>query len=376
MDSIKKSLSGIVACAAMLPSLAWAQGQSTAGVGYDVLVQQLGDGSRPLLDVVGSAVQFYQYQLNRYDANGLLLGNVMLPSYGRADLANYNHNLAIGADGVVYGSGTQANGKGLVITSVGLNGSITNTVFAGSNANPIDGTSIRSVVAGPSGGYYTSSTDAAYISAAGSRSSANLNSSQQVGYLNGNLVAALAQGRGGVNGLGAFNAATSSSLPDFSGMNGISTPIINLSNVSGFFSARLNAASQFDDTIYLSTDDVYSVGTVAGDGIYKYSRQSNGSWSFSGYVGGAQLHGIAGYVDGGQAVIFASNSSSIYKFTDTSGYNGTQAGSLSLIRTADANTVFEGIAVTPPVPEPQSLLLALAGGVFCVLAGRKGWRKG
>ena len=60
MDSIKKSLSGIVACAAMLPSLAWAQGQSTAGVGYDVLVQQLGDGSRPLLDVVGSAVQFYQ----------------------------------------------------------------------------------------------------------------------------------------------------------------------------------------------------------------------------------------------------------------------------------------------------------------------------
>ena len=115
-----------------------------------------------------------------------------------------------------------------------------------------------------------------------------------------------------------------------------------------FFFADLDAGTPGVDTVYVADD---------GGTIQKYSLVS-GSWTANGTLAASTVRGLTGSVSGTTVTLWGTSPSSLYKVTDTAGYNATITGSVSTIATAGTNTAFRGIA-----------LLAAAQAVAGNLAG-------
>jgi predicted extracellular nuclease len=105
-----------------------------------------------------------------------------------------------------------------------------------------------------------------------------------------------------------------------------------------FYFADLTASVAGVDTVYIADD---------GGSIQKYSLVS-GLWSSNGSVLASGVRGLVGSTVGTTVGLFATSTSTLFKVTDTSGYNGTFTGSsISAIATATANTAFRGVEFAP-----------------------------
>ncbi len=118
----------------------------------------------------------------------------------------------------------------------------------------------------------------------------------------------------------------------------------NTGSPYGFFFADLDAGVAGVDTLYIADD---------GGTIQKYSLVG-GTWTANGTIAAAAVRGLTGVVSGTTVTLYgttggtaAAGGGSLYKLTDTSGYNATINGSLSTIATAAANTAFRGVALAP-----------------------------
>jgi len=93
-------------------------------------------------------------------------------------------------------------------------------------------------------------------------------------------------------------------------------------------------------------DSVY-VADDTGQGIQKYSLVS-GNWVLNNVITGTSLRGLTGTVNGNTVTLYITgNGTTLYKLTDTSGYNANNNGSLTTLATAATNTAFRGVAFAP-----------------------------
>ena len=104
------------------------------------------------------------------------------------------------------------------------------------------------------------------------------------------------------------------------------------------------------DTLYVADDSA----AASGGGIQKYTLIGT-NWTFNSTISSAtSIRGLTGVVNGGVVTLYgttgasgAAGSSSIYAFTDSTGYNGSPTGTVSVIATAATNEAFRGIAFVP-----------------------------
>ncbi|MEP6667270.1 MAG: hypothetical protein ABJA81_12555, partial [Nocardioidaceae bacterium] len=124
----------------------------------------------------------------------------------------------------------------------------------------------------------------------------------------------------------------------------------------GFFFCDLDATVPGLDTVYTADD---------GGQIQKYSLVS-GSWSANGSISLPTVRGLTGTVAGSNVTLYVtagSATTTLQKLTDTSGYNTTIAGSLTVLSTASASTAFRGVALAPVgAPDTTPPDTAITGG--------------
>lgn len=106
-----------------------------------------------------------------------------------------------------------------------------------------------------------------------------------------------------------------------------------------FYLADLTAAVAGVDTLYVADDG-------AGAGIQKYSLVA-GTWVSNGSVTASGVRGLTATTVGVNVSLFATSASTLFSFSDTTGYNATISGSATTLTTAGAGTAFRGIAFAP-----------------------------
>lgn len=142
--------------------------------------------------------------------------------------------------------------------------------------------------------------------------------------------------------------------------------LTNSDNIHGFFACDLNPGVPGIDTIYaLSTTENL---------LRKYSFNSI-TWSAAGSISANGALNLTGAVSGSNVRLYVTSSSSLYPYTDFSGFGGQLSGALdAAIATAAANTAFRGIGtLVTPVPEPTSILLICGIGGAAGVAIRRRW---
>src|SRR5262249_22978736 len=93
---------------------------------------------------------------------------------------------------------------------------------------------------------------------------------------------------------------------------------------------------------------LYTSTSSAGDGIHKYSKNASGNWVSNGFAGLIGIEAIAATANGSNVTVYATDRFSIYRWTDSSGYNVPISGSVGAsILTADADQTFRGLAFAP-----------------------------
>ena len=136
---------------------------------------------------------------------------------------------------------------------------------------------------------------------------------------------------------------------------GFPTGTPTASSPYAFFFADLSPSVPGVDTVYVADDGV-------GGGVQKYSLNA-GAWTLKGVVGADadDFRGLTGVVNGGSVSLFATGGGNrLVSLTDSSGYDGTFASSVTTLATAGTNTAFRGVALLP-VPEPGTWALMLGG---------------
>jgi len=77
----------------------------------------------------------------------------------------------------------------------------------------------------------------------------------------------------------------------------------------------------------------------------------SGSWTDSGTITAAGVHGVTAVASEGVVTLYATGTTgsdgTLYTFTDTTGYNGTVSGTATTLTTAPTNEAFRGVAQAP-----------------------------
>jgi hypothetical protein len=353
-----------VVIAGALLSMSNVRADAAAFTPGNIVVYRVGDGSGSLV-LTGNPVF-----LDEYTPGGTFVQSVALPvtasganqplvaqgaAGGGSAIEGLLSNSSDGQYVVLTGYGTTLPGPGTlsaqacsgVPRTVGLvkyDGTVdTSTALSdlacASNvraAASTDGTNIWA-----SGNQGATNTGGVKYTTRGSTTSVQLNSTdtntRQVLIFGGQLYAA-------VNG-GAVSAI-GTNLPTTAGQT--DTPLSlpgSGTSPDGFFFASLPGGS----ALYL-TDD--AAGTIA-----KWSLVS-GTWTANGTIAFAKARAIAGKVSGSTVTLYVRSSNDdtvIQTLSDTSGFNATITGTLSVWVTAPANAVFRGVALAPfqpPTPTP------------------------
>lgn len=133
--------------------------------------------------------------------------------------------------------------------------------------------------------------------------------------------------------------------------------------VHGFMALDLDASVAGVDTLY-------GMDTVSAR-LVKFSKVG-GSWVSNGFLAGTgTLQNLTAIKNGNNVELFATNTTTLNKLVDPTGYNGTLGSTaFSALTTAGANTQFRGISTFKPVPEPGSIL-ALGVGAALLLRRKK-----
>jgi hypothetical protein len=329
----------------------------------NVIVYRIGAGGAAALSANGNPVF-----LDEYDRNGAFVQSVALPSVasgankalvgsGTAGsdghltrsvdgsclvLPGYSRDLGTGAGNLV--SGTVAGGGaiprvvGRVLSSGAIDTSTALTDFAVAS-NPRGAATVDCNNVWASGG-----AGGVRYAAIGSTTSTDLTSGtfanlRAIGIADGQLyVSGSVTALRGVatvgTGLPTSGAQTVTRLP---GLTDAQNP-----GTYAFFFADLDGTPGAD-TLYVADD-------LAG-ALTKYSLVG-GSWVHNGTVGvdADDYRGLTGSVAGTTVTLYATRqapSSQLVALVDASGFNGTLAGTPTVIATAATNTVFRGVAMAP-----------------------------
>lgn len=169
--------------------------------------------------------------------------------------------------------------------------------------------------------------------------SSTATSLRAVGIFDSQLYVATASGNGfriGAVGSG-LPTTTNQSITNLSGLP-------TSGSVAGFFFADLSPTIPGVDTLYF----VDETNSQAG-GLFKYTFDGQ-SWSRNGQIGGtgSVFRGLTGVVNDDQVTLYLiSNGTTLVRFTDSSGYNGTPRGNVTELATAASHTAFRGVAFAP-----------------------------
>jgi hypothetical protein len=141
-----------------------------------------------------------------------------------------------------------------------------------------------------------------------------------------------------------------------------------VTNLPGISSTTSNSPYEFAFAIENPTNTTGNPDTmyVADNNVVEkyYLNTDTGNWTASGTE---TVSGVTGLTlaesSSGMVSLYATNPTSLYALTDSTGFAGTFAGTPSLLETAGTNEAFRGVAFAPvqaAVPEPASLGLLLA----------------
>jgi hypothetical protein len=148
------------------------------------------------------------------------------------------------------------------------------------------------------------------------------------------------------NAAGLLNvSAVGVGTPTTGGQTGTELPgLADIAGNDGYFFADLGGGHGLA-TLYVANDGL-------GE-ILKYSLVS-GSWTTSGTITAAGVHGVTGVVSGSSVTLHATGTTgtdgTLYSFTDTTGYDGIVSGMATILATAAANEAFRGVALAPVSP--------------------------
>ncbi|MCX7848360.1 MAG: hypothetical protein N2595_10070 [bacterium] len=140
-------------------------------------------------------------------------------------------------------------------------------------------------------------------------------------------------------------------------------PSATASSVYSFVMADLSGTEPGLDTLYVAMD--------TQNAINKYCL-SGGTWQYYGAVVATNYRGLDGVVSGTAVTLYSTTGGSgpsgggtLATVTDSSGYQGTLTGTLTVLATAAPNTAFRGVALAP-IPEPGTLALAVVTTLFAL----------
>ncbi|MFI5365205.1 MAG: hypothetical protein ACHQ4J_06240 [Candidatus Binatia bacterium] len=145
------------------------------------------------------------------------------------------------------------------------------------------------------------------------------------------------------NATGLLNvSAVGVGTPTTGGQSGTELPgLSDVAGNDGYFFVDLGDGHGLA-TLYVAND---SLGQ-----ILKYALVS-GSWTASGTISAAGVHGVTGVVSGTDVTLYATGTTgtdgTLYSFTDTTGYDGTVSGTTTTLATPSANEAFRGVALAP-----------------------------
>ena len=340
----------------------------------NIVIYRVGDGSAALSGTTATAVF-----LDEYTPAGVLVRSIALPTAdsganqtltaagtatteGMLQLSTDGHYLMFSgydaAPGTTTVSATPAGTINRVIGRIGADGvadtSTAITSFSGANIRGVvstDGSTYWAV--GSNTGVVTgmigsSATTVVATTQNGTATSAtNL---RAIDIFDGQLYASAQTGSLRLGTVGSGTPTTSgqtvTNLPGYPTSSG---------SYYQFYFADLTATVPGVDTCYIADD---------GGTVQKYSLVA-GLWSSNGSVLASGVRGLTGSTVGTTVGLFATSTSSLFKVTDTSGYNGTFTGSsISTIATAAPNTAFHGIDFAPtPLAAPQSVSISGASAI-------------
>jgi hypothetical protein len=133
----------------------------------------------------------------------------------------------------------------------------------------------------------------------------------------------------------------------------VATPVITLTTAdvgNSFWFADLSGTVAGDDTMYLVNQFNGSILKFTSDGS---------SWTASGSFSASAAANVTGIPGDTGVDLFVTSGSTLFKFSDTTGYGGLISGAATSIATLSvANTAFRGLAAFP-VPEPTVAVLGL-----------------
>jgi DNA/RNA endonuclease G (NUC1) len=334
----------------------------------NLVVYRVGDGSAALS---ANATPVF---LDEYTQAGVLVQSIALPT-----VATAVSNRALTASGTATSEGLLTrSADGVYLTLSGYNatvgtGSITGSTSATINrvigrvdnggtidtttalSDAISGGNPRSAVTTNGSDLWisgTSSGGGVRYTTLGATTSTALNTAtvtnlRQANIFNGQLYVSSQSGAFRLSTVGTGTPTTGSqtitNLPGYP--NATTSPY-------GFFFADLNPGVAGLDTVYVCDDNAAGGGT---GGLQKYSLVG-GSWVSNGIISNTGgLRGITGSVSGNTVTLYITTATTLFKLTDTAGYNATNNGSLSSLTTAGLNKNFRGIAFTPtPISTPPS----------------------
>ena len=331
----------------------------------DLVVYRVGTGSGGLGNTATAVF------LDEYTPLGTLVQSVALPTTGSTALTAVGNDSTEGImslsqnGGLLLFTGYRADAGSSnpsaadpatvnrVIGTIGIAG-VANTVVALTDTAG----SIRSAAStdGSSLFYAGTSAGLTYVaSPSGASTSAQIDSrSSRQAILNGNTLFASGTLAGNTAKLQSYGTLPTSAT--------VGTPVITqglTDTVNGFALFDLSSSVAGADTLYALSPSKNQVLKYTFDGT---------SWTANGTISASGAVDITGVANGSSVNLFLTSGSGLYSETDSSGYNGNIAGSLSLITSAGPNTAFRGLAV---IPEPSSLSFGLAAAALWVLRRRR-----
>jgi len=333
----------------------------------NVVIYRVGDGTSPLAST-GNVVY-----LDEYSTNGTLVQSMLLPSTA-GDGNQLVANGTATSEGLITRS---TDGKHLVFTGyrpnpfpytsdmqasagtavkrvigrVNSSGTLQTMALAdfSSPGNPraacsIDGNAVW--MCGARGGVrYAAWGDATSVQI----TSNNTTNIRQVKIFGNQLFLSTASGDNRVvNSVSGGLPTTSNQIMEL--LYGL--PYATVSSAYSFVMADLSSDEPGIDTLYVAFDTQNVLSKYCRSGII---------WQHFGVVAASAYRGLDGVVNGNEVTLYATTGGStatgggtLASVTDTSGYQGTFSGSLTILANAGANTAFRGVAMAP-VPEPAVL---------------------
>ena len=358
-------------CALLLGVTATAPAQITPG---NLVIYRVGDGTGALGTTATSVF------LDEYTTLGAFVQSIALPTTGGSAFTATGNSTTEGIisrsqDGssLIYTGYRKAAGgtspaadnyntTRRVIGTLTAAGTVNTATVLTNDGGAITANAIRSAtsVDGTSAFWVSTATRVSYDAVglgSGGTTQIDLRNSRQVN-LSGNTLYA-ANGSTAITG----KVQTYGTLP--TGATA-ANPIVSLTTadaVNGFVLMDLDPGTAGDDTLY-------ALSTV--ENLLRKYHFNGASWVADGSISASNSVNLTGYVIGTTANLFLTSGSSLFAYSDASGFGGTETGALgAAIAASGLNTAFRGIGLFAPVPEPSVMGLAAVGAAMLVWRRRR-----